>query len=72
MGDKILEAARIEIDPVGGPGFVVEAHDGRVRLRRSNGDELIGDRIEIASDGQIAAKGGIIPLMQNALDGQGN
>jgi beta-lactamase regulating signal transducer with metallopeptidase domain len=72
MGNKVVEAARIEIDPVGGPVVTVEAYDGRVRLRRSNGDELVGDRIEIAPDGQIAAKGGIIPLMQNARDGQGN
>jgi len=74
MGDNVIEAARIEIDPVGGPRLVAEADGNQVRLLRG-GDEkdiaALGLRIEIAPDGQIAAKGGIIRHMQNALDAQG-
>jgi len=72
MGDKVVQAKRIEFDPVGGPRLVAEADGNVVRLVR-DGDERniagLGVRIEIAPDGQIAAEGGIIRLMQNALEG---
>jgi beta-lactamase regulating signal transducer with metallopeptidase domain len=74
MGDKVAEAARIEFDPVGGPRLVAEADGNVVRLLR-DGDERniagLGVRIEIAPNGQVVAEGGIIRLIQNALDNQG-
>ena len=71
-GKQVLEGESVSIIvPVKGDergkSAVVDVQDGKVRLRAGDGSVLIGDRIEVSTDGQMTAKGGIFPAVENAL-----
>ncbi|MEI8195301.1 MAG: M56 family metallopeptidase, partial [Phycisphaerae bacterium] len=58
MGDKEITFQKMEFTLAAGakPSCVIDVFDGMVRVRRADGTELKGERIEIAADGQITTK----------------
>jgi hypothetical protein len=73
MAGKVMEAAEFDIHPAGVGVYVIDVHDGLVRLRvvgLGGNQEFTALRIEIGADGGIFADGGILPPTENVSDRQ--